>query len=508
MYYALPQKIGWVILLVSSAIFFVLSCNPWSAFYLLICIFVTYFCARGIIKNSLISEYKLDAFRNKRIVRFFNSSTFLLILGIAVDFAMLFYLKYLNFFIDNINVISEKIGNPVHLMKVTPITPIGVSFYTLISIGFLCDCYFGKVERDKGIFKTALLISFFPDLTSGPIIGYKQIGELEKNHQYSYQTVCFGLQRILLGVFKKLVLASRFQMLVDGIYSDINSYPGLYIWVAASLYVLQLYSDFSGCMDIVLGAAQCYGIILPENFRQPFFARSVQEFWQRWHISLGGWYREYILYPVLNTSLLKRVESIGKKKFGKRGGRLLSSAIGMLFVWVLFGLWHGGKWKYVAMGLFFWVTIVLENVLRVPFIKLWNWLDISVDNTGFKMLQHFRVFVFVAIGDMLFRLQNIHVALKVIKQGLLIFNPWVLFDGTILKAGNITGGEANLLVLGVVIMALISYLKEKEIDIQILISKQIFIIRASIWILLIMLCIIFGKYGPGSSSSEFIYQMF
>lgn len=352
-YYVIPGKFQWIGLLLYSLAFFLLSSTPYTLLYL----------AASILSVSLCAD--VIVMRNRKYAKA------ALIVGLVINVGLLGLLKYSNFFIRTFNALCSVVHFPLSLPMLDLSVPLGISYYTLSVVGYLLDCYWGTISPQTSLGKTALFVGYYPQLTSGPVVRYKQVGEqLYERHIFDYQTVTFGLQRMLWGLFKKLVLSARLAILVDTIYSDPVMYPGLYIWLAAALFMFRLYTDFSGCIDIIMGASECYGIKLPENFRTPFFSRSVQEFWQRWHITLGGWMRDYILYPVLRTGALRRLTGWVKVRFGKKAARQIPSYLGMLCVWFLMGLWHGGAWKYVlGQGLWFWLMIVLSQVFEPLFKK-------------------------------------------------------------------------------------------------------------------------------------------
>ena len=332
--------------------------------------------------------------------------------------------------------------------------------------------------------------------------------KLYEGHSFSYKNLAFGCQRILWGFFKKIVISSRVALIVDGIYTDPDSYTGLYIWIAAFLFMLQLYTDFSGCMDIIMGASECYGIELPENFKTPFFSTSVQEYWQRWHITLGAWLKDYIMYPILRTNGMNKLGKWIKVKVGKKASRQITSYLAMLCVWLLIGLWHGGQWKFiVGMGVWFWLCIVLNQVLQPMYKKLISWLNIDTTSFSWHLLLSIKVFVFAAIGNMFFRLDSIESAIHVIHLGFEQFNPWILFDGSILKF-RVTHVDLNIIICGIMALLVVGIIQEKCVSAREWVSEQIFVFRWFIWFGLFTVVIVYGMYGPGYSASEFIYRGF
>lgn len=495
LYYVVPLKFRWIALLLYSLCFFYLSSPLWTIVYIIANAMITYV--------SSICIHKAWTDNNKRRA---NAA---LLLGILGDVGILAVLKYSNFVIINLNAIVRLFGKSHQFSRVELQSPIGISFYTIISLGYLLDCYWKIVEPQKNPFKTALFIGYFPQLTSGPITRYSQMQEqLYIGKKFSYKNVSFGCQRILWGFFKKIVISSRVAIIVDGIYTDPEQYAGLYIWIAAALFMLQLYTDFSGCMDIIIGASECYGIVLPENFRTPFFSTSVQEYWQRWHITLGSWLKDYIMYPILRADAMKKFTKWLKEKVGKKASRQIPSYLAMLCVWLLIGLWHGGAYKYIlGMGLWFWACIVLNQVLQPVYKKIIAFFHIDEESFSWKFFLSIKVFGFAAIGNMFFRLSSLSSTIHMMGLAFSEFHPWILFNGSILKLG-VSYKDINIIILGTVMLLIASVLREKYTSAREWISKQLFPFRWLIWLMLFVLTLIYGMYGPGYSASEFIYRGF
>ena len=312
---------------------------------------------------------------------------------------------------------------------------------------------------------------------------------------------------MLWGVFKKLVISARLGVLVDTIYGDIEKYPGLYIWLAAALFMFQLYTDFSGCMDIIIGASECYGIVLPENFRTPFFSRSVQEYWQRWHITLGGWLRDYLLYPLMRSKSLRNLTKTLKNKINKKAAKQIPSWLAMLCVWLFIGLWHGGGWNYIlGMGLWFYFCIVLSQALEPLFQKMIALLRINTESFSWRLFQHIRVFVLVSVGNMFFRLNSLTNTFATMKAGISVWNPEIFFDGSLFKLG-LDRPDFTVAALGLLILLLISCLQEKE-SVRERLARQNLIFRWIILYALILAIFILGMYGPGYNAQSFIYENF
>ena len=485
LYYALPRKFQWVELLLFSLCFFLLSSAPHTIFYLIASVLSTWICA-----------WQMTSKGGKR-------AKAALAAGLIINLGMLGLLKYSNFFILNFNRMFS-----VSIPKLDILAPLGISYYTLSVVGYLLDCYWGTVTPQNSLMKTALFVGYYPQLTSGPIVRYQQVNQqLYERHAFDYQRVAFGLQRMLWGIFKKLVISARLSILVDTIYGDSAVYPGLYVWLAAALFMLQLYTDFSGCIDIIMGASECYGIKLPENFRTPFFSRSIQEFWQRWHITLGAWFRDYILYPVLRTNAIRRLTTWVKADFGKKAAKQLPSYLGMLCVWILIGLWHGGSWKYIlGMDIWFWLLIMLSQVFEPLFKKIIQLLQINTDCFSWRLFQALRVFALVCFGNMFFRLDGFLTTLRTMKAGLSRWNPEIFFDGSLLKLG-LDGPYLGVVVVSLCVLLIVSVLQEKE-SVREQLARQNLVFRWAILLGLIFGIILLGMYGPGYDAQSFIYEHF
>ncbi|MBR1496689.1 MAG: MBOAT family protein [Oscillospiraceae bacterium] len=426
-----------------------------------------------------------------------------LALGLTINLGMLAALKYNGFLVGNLNRIL-RLSIPAPQWA----APMGISFYTFSALAYLLGCYWGDTEAQKNPGKTALFIGFFPILTSGPILRYGETGPaLFGGRRFDYKAVTFGLQRMLWGLFLKLVVSARLAVVVNTIYGDTETYPGFYIWLAAALFMFQLYTDFSGCMEIILGASECYGLRLPENFRTPFFSRSVQEFWQRWHITLGGWMRDFVLYPVLRTGLWKRMTKWIRAHWGKRAAKQIPNYLGMLCVWLLMGLWHGGAWKYiVGQGLWFWACIVLSRALEPLFKKMTALLRVNTDCFSWHLFQSLRVFALVALGNMFFRLDSICMVFRTWRAGF-SYNPWIFFDDSLYLLG-LDRKNFTVSMLGLAVLLLISALQEKHGSVRELISRQNLPFRWTVYIGLLLAVVVLGQYGPGYDAAAFIYERF
>lgn len=432
-----------------------------------------------------------------------------LIAVIVVNIGILVILKYINFGIYSINGIAKFMGHKGSLLKrLGFLAPLGVSFYTFSLLGYVVDVYYGIAEVVPGFAQLALYGMYFPVVISGPILKYRESGaQFFIPHRFDYDKVTRGIQRMLWGLFKKLVIAERIGVIVDTVYGKYTDYPGFYIWIATFFYAFQLYTDFSGCMDIVLGLSESFGLILPENFKTPFFSKSISEYWRRWHITLGVWMKDYVFYPLLRSGFFTRLNKLWKKKFGKKTGKRLTTFAAMFILWFSVGIWHGGAWKYViGSGLLHWFYIVLEELLEEPCAKLMDRLKINSAGKTINCIRILRTFVLVCIGDLFFRSKNVPKALEMLKLSVTVWNPQIIWNGAVLELGlNIY--EIIIAVLSLLLLLAVSIMQQKG-SVRDMIAAQKLPLRWLIWYALLFAVILFGCYGPEYSAAEFIYQGF
>ena len=249
--------------------------------------------------------------------------------------------------------------------------PIGISFYTLQAVSYCFDVYRGKIPADRNLFRLALFMSFFPQIMEGPICRYGDTAhQLWAVPPIRWENFLFGVQRILFGLMKKVVVADRLNLFIRQVFSGYAEYDGFVIAVAVVCYTIQLYMDFSGTMDLVMGSGQIFGVTLPENFRRPFFSRNIAEFWRRWHVTLGTWFKDYVFYPVSMAKPMKKLTSWGRKRLGPHYGPLLAGSVALFCVWLGNGLWHGAGWHFIFFGMYHFFWILLEN-LTEPLTLRW-----------------------------------------------------------------------------------------------------------------------------------------
>ena len=265
--------------------------------------------------------------------------------------------------------------------------------------------------------------------------------------------------------------------------------------------------DFSGVMDIVIGIAEIFGVKMPENFKQPFFSKTISEFWTRWHITLGAWFRDYIYYPVSLTQKCKDLTSKARKKLGNYYGPLLASTIALFCVWTCNGFWHGAAWSYLFFGMYHFTLIVLERIFE-PIVKKSNAkLHINSEIFAYKLMQMIRTTILVFIGELFFRANGLKAGLNMFKKMICNFSFEQIKAGTLWQIGI---DKQDLWLVGVVVICIfvISLLKEKKIDIRKSIANKNIVVRWSLYYILLLSIVVFGTYGLGIVHLDPIYANF
>lgn len=363
LYYISGKKIRNYILLLASLIFY-----AWGG--------VNYL---KILMVSILINYVFGLLIDKTVDRS-HLRKFILILGIILNLALLFYYKYYDFFIENINNI---LNMNLELKRI--VLPIGISFFTFQGMSYIIDIYRNDGKINKNICSVALYISFFPQLVAGPIIKYKTIDEQIRVRKESIDYFSYGINRFVIGLGKKIIISDMLGAISDNIFLLANSsgIDMITAWIGAICYTLQIYFDFSGYSDMAIGLGHLFGFKFPENFNYPYISRSITEFWRRWHISLSTWFKEYLYI------------SLG----GNRRGNVYFN---LFVVFLVTGLWHGASWNFVIWGLWHGMFMIIERVIRNE-----NWYK--------KIPSFIKIFItlfIVIIGWVLFKATTLEEGLK------------------------------------------------------------------------------------------------
>lgn len=510
-YSIIPQKTKKYFLLFASMVFFWLVSGQLIVYLILTIMSVHYF---GIWldriqgkRNAAVKAAPKDERKALKKV-FLHQSRLVLLFAAVIHIGVLLVIKYSPFFTTNVNNLFALLNVPLQLDIPSYIMPIGISFFTLQAISYLFDVYRGLIKADDNIFRLALFMSFFPQIVEGPICRYGQTADQLWNiKQIEFENLKLGAQRILFGLMKKLVIADRLNPLIKEVFSNYSNYQGGIIAIAAVCYTIQLYMDFSGTMDAVMGIAQIFGVTMPENFQRPFFSKSISEFWQRWHITLGTWFKDYIFYPVTMSKPMKNLTSSARKKLGNHFGPLLAGSVALFCVWFCNGLWHGSAWNYIFFGMYHFALILAGNIISPAVTATNKKLHINADCFAYRTMQMVRTTILVIIGELFFRAEGL-------KDGLAMFGKMVTdfsfstLDSTLMDKLKIDVQDIIIVAVALVIIFVISVLNEKGINIRLSLKKKNIVIRWGLLYALIMFIVIFGAYGKGYVPVDPIYANF
>ncbi|RHR08886.1 MBOAT family protein [Pseudoflavonifractor sp. AF19-9AC] len=475
LYYVCPRRGRWFILLTGSTLFIIAGSSLSLYLMFALQVLLVYAGAR------LLSRYS-------------DWAKLICAAVIGLEIAALIVMKESSFFVMNVNFLSRLFGWSLHLEYLSWAAPLAMSYYTLMLVSYVVDVYRKKIAADRNPLRLLLYAGFFPQMMSGPITRYSETAAaLWEGHRFDYETFCFGLQRFLWGLFKKLVLSERLAVLVDTIYNGglegTWTPTGVYVWVGAIAYTLQLYTEFSGGTDIVLGTAQLLGIELPENFRTPFFSTTMAEVWRRWHITLSFWFRDYIYFPLGGSRVDARWKHIRN----------------LLVVWLCTGFWHGGNYRWIFWGIATFVVLAGGILFKPLFEKLTILLRINTQAESWTVLRQLRTFFLFVIVFSVQPAASLTSALTMWKNAF-VFNPWVLMDGSLLRLG-LDWREMAILIFGLLLLFVISKYQQKG-SVRAMIARQNLVCRWFLWLALFAAVLIFGKYGEGYNPSDFIYGGF
>lgn len=511
LYTVFPKKAKWVVLLASSYIFYLINSGGLLIFLILTtaAVFIT---GRflNLIQDRFDSVKKSLEKEERRALKAVITKQKRTVIAVALIFVfgMLGFLKYFNFFSDILNGAFSVFGLSLKMPRLKLLLPLGISYYTLQAASYIIDVYRGKYRASENPFKVALFLSFFPQIVEGPIGRFDLLADsLYEGHGFDYDNFTQGLQLIFWGLFKKLVIADRANILVCSVFENYEQYSGSLILLAGVMYTVQIYAEFSGCMDIVTGSAQLFSVPLSKNFERPFFSRSVNEFWRRWHITLGAWLRDYVFYSV---SLSKRFAKFGrfaKKHFSEFLGTVLPAAFALFFVWLCNGIWHGAGFKYICYGMYYYLIMLFGMLLEPLFARTAALLHINRDGFPFKVFAILRTCVIVTVGMTLFRSESVGAWLYSLKTAFTDFNAASLNVESLYGLG-VDIQDLIIIFVSVLTVFFVSLIQEKGIEIRPCLAKQNIALRWAVYIVLIMSVVIFGAYGAEYEAVDFIYGQF
>ena len=480
-YFVIPRKLRTIWLLAASYFFYM----NWNAKYALligISTVVTYWCG---VQLERVNATGGEDSRKKRI----------LVAGLVINLLILAVFKYANFGLDTIDNLEQLLGIGSLGRRLDIMVPVGISFYTFQALGYIIDVYRGDVAAEHNFIRYALFVSFFPQLVAGPIERSKnllgQINDVENFNLWNAKRVTSGAILMVWGFFMKMVIADRLALLVDNVYDSERAFGSTALIMATLGFTIQIYCDFAAYSIIAIGCAKIMGFTLMENFNTPYFSRSIREFWQRWHISLSTWFKDYLYIP------------LGGNRKGKR-----RKIINLMIVFLVSGLWHGASWTYVIWGGLHGLYQVIGDATAGLRDKVKTRLKVNTEAFSYGAGKTVVTFLLVSFAWIFFRADTIEQACRIIRRIVTRPDPWKLFNGGIYEYG-LDRPEMNILMgalLVLLLVDLVRYFRKQTID--------AFLMEQNLWfewlviIGLIMAVFVFGEYGPGYDAQEFIYFQF
>lgn len=480
LYYVIPHGLRYLFLL-GCSYFFYMCWNPTYALLMLTSTAITY------LSGILIADAERIVQEEKRRRR----RQWYVVLSFLSNLSILFFFKYFNFAADTVVRLLGLLQIQVQAPAFDVILPVGISFYTFQALSYTVDVYRNDIKAEKNFFKYALFVSFFPQLVAGPIErSGNLLRQISEKHRFEFARVREGLLLMLYGYFQKVVLAEYLAIAVDQVYNTYLERTGFQLLTATILFAVQIYCDFASYSNIAVGAAKIMGFHLMENFETPYLSESVAEFWRRWHISLSGWFRDYLYIP------------LGGSKKGK-----WRKWCNVMIVFLVSGLWHGASWHYVLWGGLNGAYQVVGEWLRP--LKQWlcRLFQVDVTSASHRILRKITTFLLIDFSWIFFRAttaQSFEIVKKIFH---LTDGAWFTW-GDNLSVMGLNASTRNVLAMSLVILAAADLLRYHGICVSKWIVKQGIWLRWLIYYAAIFGILIFGVYGPGYDASQFIYFQF
>lgn len=520
-YYLMPsKKYQWVVLLIASFIFYMYNSYRF-AFYIACTTASIYFAAKYIEdyarstkdlakkKKTELSRSEIKAFKKERKKR----EQLILAIALILNFGILFILKYYNFMVGGLFELLGFSKGETPFIKL--FLPLGISFYTFQATGYLIDVYRGLVDAERNFFKFALFVSFFPQTIQGPISEFEQLGnQLTQEHKPEWIRFKLGCQLILWGLFKKLVIADRAIYFIQKCTNHYTQYNGLVIFLVGLTYALQLYTDFSGGIDISRGIAKILGIDMIDNFKRPYFSQSLGEYWRRWHISLGAWMKKYVFYSLAMSNTFMKLSNRIKKGEKKPSAvrmhlaKTLPSALAIFVVFMFVGLWHGANSKYVAFGVWNGAILMLSMLFKPVFLRMNEIFHVKDTSFFWKLFRIIRTFILVLVGYYFDIAKDFKSAVDMMSRSVFDWNISLAMQQLPKMLPQIQ--DHIILFVASIILFVCSILQERK-DAESpgeLTHSHSAVLQWIVIFIEILLVAIFGVYGTGADPADFVYMQF
>ncbi len=496
LYWLAPKKRRWLLLLAASWTFY-LFCGWRAAAWLLLTTVTAYAAGRLLAalcerQKAADKAEKAALTRRKRLV---------LALTLVLNFGGLFLAKYWS---HTAALLGSLFG--AKLPAFSLLLPLGLSFYMFQSMGYVIDCYRGR-GAERSFLRFALFVSFFPQLVQGPISRFGALGgELFRERDFCADDLKYGIERMLWGYFKKLVLADRAAVAVGTIFGAPEQYGGLFTAFGVLLYCVQLYCDFSGGIDVSIGVAQLFGVTLAENFRRPIFARSLSEYWRRWHVTLGTWMRDYVFYPLTLSRAFVKLGQRTRRRIGGMAGKVVPTSLATLIVYLVIGVWHGAEAKYFAFGLYNGVLMTLALLLAGRFRAVKTRLGVG-EQGWYRAFELLRTMLIVFVGRYLTRAAGLQAALAALWKTVRHPCLYQLADGTFSRLG-LAGRDFAVLGVGTALLLLVEWRQEKGVEVRKTLEKQRPFVQWLAILAPLLVLLFFGILRDPAIQAEFIYRQF
>lgn len=512
LFYIFPVKARWVCLLIISIAFYAIAGVEYIPFILLTT-FSVYLGGLAIGKRyqKLNADLKADGLERsekkalKAAAKAKAKRAMLLVL--IFNLAILCVVKFTKFLVDPINGLISFMGGDGTFSAAWIIVPLGISYYTFSTLSYLLDVYWKRIDCEKNYFRFLLYAIYFPHILQGPIERYSRLGQrLKQELRFNAEQAVSGLQLMAWGYFKKLVIADRIDIFITDVYSNYKETAGILCILCFFLDIAYIYADFSGCMDIARGASALFGVEMDLNFNHPFSSKSVTEFWRRWHMSLGGWFREYVYYPLSTSTLVKNIGRKYKNKLSPTMLRVAVSAIPVSVTWVLTGVWHGTGKTYVAWGIYYAFMILTSVCFSDHLHAIAVKMKINTTCKSYEWFQMFRTTCIFGLGRLLTRPGSLYRSWYIFRHSLTTFDLWTLTDGSLFDHG-LDSFNWVIAIIALLIWGVVSHLEQRgTVSVRSLLRKQNFAFRWLVYLSLVFAIIIFGVYGPEFSASSFVYM--
>ncbi|MDR0859024.1 MAG: MBOAT family protein [Oscillospiraceae bacterium] len=508
LYYTLPRSFQWKLLLAASAVFYAYSGLD-NLIYLAVTIISVYLAtrrmddllaeqARGLaadIPGENAKAYRAAIKRRRRR---------LMVLCLVLNLGILVVIKYTAFAVQGADAVFHVLAKPEDLGFFRFALPLGLSFYTFQSVSYVIDSYRAKkagyVERNP--FKLALFISFFPQMVQGPISRFGDLKQtLFERHAADADAISAGALRVFFGFFKKLVIADRLMPVIRALTAPGDEFAGAYVLLTALVYAVTLYCDFTGGIDVTIGTARIFGVKLAENFDRPFYSKSVAEYWRRWHITMGTWFRDYIFYPLSASKPMIRLIKPARRLLGDHIGKRLPVYIATMVTWFATGLWHGAAWNFIVWGVLNGAVILISQELTPLYGKFRSKLRLG-DGKVYGAFEIFRTFWLMSLIRVFDVYADVPRTLRMFGTIFTDFGAGKLIANGIAPLG-LSLADIVLAAVSLAAMIIAGAVSRSKPG-----SFNSVTFRVSLCAVLALAVIVFGKYGLGYDARQFIYNQF